>query len=76
MWAVIHVHFEALVLCVCACACACVCVCARVCVGGAIAASWAVLRCMGQEGYVEIARKLMEIADIMKTGINLIEVFF
>ena len=48
------------------------CVC--VCVGGTIAASWAVLRCMGQEGYVEIARKLMEIADIMKTGINLIEV--
>ncbi len=44
------------------------------CAGGPIAASWAVLRCMGKEGYTDVARKLMEVADIMKTGINLIEV--
>lgn len=42
--------------------------------GGPIAASWAVLRHMGQEGYVEMARKLMEITNIMKRGINDTEV--
>ena len=44
-----------------------VCVCD---LGGTIAASWAVLRCMGQEGYLDVARKLMEVANIMKSGIN------
>lgn len=42
--------------------------------GGPIAASWVVLRHMGQEGYVEMARKLMDITDIMKRGINDTEV--
>lgn len=29
---------------------------------------------MGQEGYMEVAKKLMDLADIMKRGISEIEV--
>jgi len=42
--------------------------------GGPIAASWAVLRCMGQNGYLEVAKRLMEVADIMKEGVGQVEV--
>lgn len=42
--------------------------------GGNIASSWAVLQCLGEDGYVDIARKLMEVAERMKNGINAIEV--
>lgn len=42
--------------------------------GGNIASSWAVLQCMGQDGYMEVAKKLMEIATRMKEGIQSIEV--
>lgn len=47
--------------------------CVRV-VGGNIASSWAVLQCMGEDGYVDIARRLMLVAERMKNGINAIEV--
>ena len=43
-------------------------------VGGNIASSWAVLQCMGEDGYMDIARRLMLVADRMKNGINAIEV--
>lgn len=42
--------------------------------GGNIASSWAVLQCMGQDGYLEIAKRLMTVASRMKDGINAIEV--
>ena len=42
--------------------------------GGPIAASWAVLHCMGQNGYMEVAKRLMEVAGIMKEGVNQVEV--
>ena len=42
--------------------------------GGSIAASWAVLRSMGQDGYMEVAEKLMQVAAIMKEGVNSTEV--
>ncbi len=44
------------------------------CTGGNIASSWAVLQCMGQDGYTEVAKRLMEIATHMKEGIQSIEV--
>ncbi len=43
-------------------------------VGGNIASSWAVLQCMGQDGYMEVAKKLMEVATRMKEGIQSTEV--
>ena len=42
--------------------------------GGNIASSWAVLKVMGEEGYMEVARRLMEITQSMKEGIGAIEV--
>ncbi len=42
--------------------------------GGNIASSWAVLQCMGQDGYTEVAKRLMDIATHMKEGIQSIEV--
>ena len=42
--------------------------------GGNIASSWAVLQCMGEDGYMDIARRLMIVAERMKNGINAIEV--
>ncbi len=42
--------------------------------GGPIAASWAVLRYMGQNGYMEVAQRLMKVADIMKEGVTQIAV--
>ena len=44
-------------------------------VGGNIASSWAVLKCMGEDGYMDIAERLMQVATRMKDGINAIEVF-
>lgn len=43
-------------------------------VGGNIASSWAVLQCMGEDGYMDIARRLMQVAERMKNGINAIKV--
>jgi sphinganine-1-phosphate aldolase len=43
-------------------------------IGGNIASSWAVLQCMGEDGYMDIARRLMLVAERMKDGINAIEV--
>lgn len=43
--------------------------------GGNIASSWAVLQCMGEDGYMDIARRLMIVAERMKNGINAIEVY-
>lgn len=45
------------------------------CTGGNIASSWAVLQCMGQDGYMDVAKKLMEVATRMKEGIQSTEVF-
>ncbi len=42
--------------------------------GGNLAASWAVLQVMGQEGYIDVARKLMDVTQQMKDGIATIEV--
>ena len=42
--------------------------------GGNIASSWAVLQCMGQEGYLEVAGRLMAVTRIMTEGVNSIEV--
>ena len=42
--------------------------------GGNIASSWVVLQCMGEDGYMEIAERLMAVATKMKDGINQIEV--
>lgn len=42
--------------------------------GGNIASSWAVLQCMGEDGYLEMARQLMEVTRTMIGGINAIEV--
>lgn len=37
--------------------------------GGAIAAAWAVLRYLGEEGYVRLARTTMETTDALRRGI-------
>ena len=37
--------------------------------GGAIAAAWAILNFMGEEGYLEIAQKVMETAVTLQNGI-------
>ncbi len=42
--------------------------------GGNLASSWAVLQVMGQEGYTEVARKLMDVTKEMKDGIATIKV--
>ncbi len=41
--------------------------------GGAIAAAWAVMRFLGVEGYMRIARQLMDARDKMKAGIEAID---
>jgi glutamate/tyrosine decarboxylase-like PLP-dependent enzyme len=41
--------------------------------GGAIAAAWAVLRYLGVDGYMRIARQLMDARDRMKAGIEAID---
>nr|CAB3266029.1 sphingosine-1-phosphate lyase-like [Phallusia mammillata] len=41
--------------------------------GGHLAAAWIALRAMGQDGYMDMARKLMETANKMKAGIRNIE---
>jgi glutamate/tyrosine decarboxylase-like PLP-dependent enzyme len=41
--------------------------------GGAIAAAWAVLRYLGVEGYMRIARQIMGARDRMMAGINAID---
>ncbi len=38
--------------------------------GGAIAAAWAIMNYLGEDGYVEIARKVMETAVHLKKAIN------
>jgi len=39
-----------------------------------MAASWAILKCMGQDGYLDMARKLMAVTDHLKREINAMEV--
>ena len=41
--------------------------------GAAIAAAWAVMRFLGEEGYVDIARKIMRARDVIVDGIRSIE---
>jgi glutamate/tyrosine decarboxylase-like PLP-dependent enzyme len=41
--------------------------------GGAIAAAWAVLNFLGEEGYLEIVRKVMQATDRLKAGVAEIE---
>lgn len=44
--------------------------------GGNIASSWAVLQCMGEDGYLKIAERLMAVTTRLKDGISSIEVLF
>ena len=39
-----------------------------------MAAAWAMLKCMGQDGYLEMAKKLMTISNYLKKEIHSIEV--
>jgi glutamate/tyrosine decarboxylase-like PLP-dependent enzyme len=41
--------------------------------GGAIAAAWAIMNFLGEEGYLDIAGKVMESSTALKKGINAIE---
>ena len=41
--------------------------------GAAIAAAWAVMRFLGEEGYVDIARNIMQARDVIVDGIRSIE---
>lgn len=41
--------------------------------GGAIAAAWSIMNYLGYEGYLEIARRVMETRDKLKERINAIE---
>jgi len=41
--------------------------------GGAIAAAWAVLNFLGEEGYLEIVSKVMQATDRLKIGVSEIE---
>ncbi len=41
--------------------------------GGAIAAAWSIMNYLGHEGYLEIARRVMDTTDKLKKGINSIE---
>ncbi len=38
--------------------------------GGAYAAAWAAIHCFGEEGYIELAKKVMEVSDDLKQGIT------
>ena len=38
--------------------------------GGPIAAAWAVMRHLGEEGYVRLARVVMETSDVIRRGIS------
>jgi len=38
--------------------------------GGAIAAAWAVMKYLGEEGYLKLAKKIMNISDGLKDGIR------
>ena len=40
--------------------------------GGVIAAAWAVMTCLGEEGYLRIARAVMEARDKIKAGVEAI----
>lgn len=42
--------------------------------GGVLASSWATLKIIGQDGYVEMAKRLMEITALMTEGIKSIPV--
>ena len=35
-----------------------------------MAASWAILKCMGQDGYLDMAKKLMKVTDHIKNEIK------
>ena len=41
--------------------------------GGAIAAAWAIMHRLGFEGYLEIAKQVMDVVDTMRHGINAID---
>jgi sphinganine-1-phosphate aldolase len=41
--------------------------------GGAIAAAWAIMHYLGHEGYLNIAREVMQARDKLKDGINAID---
>lgn len=41
--------------------------------GGAIAAAWAIMNYLGEEGYLKIARRVMEAATAIRVGIGKIE---
>ncbi|XP_065900288.1 sphingosine-1-phosphate lyase-like isoform X2 [Dysidea avara] len=41
--------------------------------GGIMAAAWAMLKCMGQDGYLEMAKKLMTVSNYLKKEIHSIE---
>ncbi|XP_076803824.1 uncharacterized protein LOC143447526 isoform X1 [Clavelina lepadiformis] len=41
--------------------------------GGHLAGAWAALRAMGQDGFIDMARQLMDTANKMKDGINRIQ---
>lgn len=41
--------------------------------GGAIAAAWAIMNRLGFDGYLEIARKVMDTTDLLRDGINAID---
>jgi sphinganine-1-phosphate aldolase len=41
--------------------------------GGAIAAAWAIMTHLGEEGYLEIAHAVMETTDRLKNGINALD---
>jgi sphinganine-1-phosphate aldolase len=38
--------------------------------GGAIAAAWAVMNFLGEEGYLQLARRIMAAAEVLMDGIN------
>jgi sphinganine-1-phosphate aldolase len=42
--------------------------------GGNIASSWAAIMSLGQEGYTQVAARLMSVTSIMTAGINGIQV--
>ena len=44
--------------------------------GGHLAGAWAVLRSMGQNGYMEMAEKLFATAEKMRAGVRRVEVCF
>ena len=48
--------------------------CTSVFTGGTIAASWTALMAVGQDGYMKMAKDLMEVTEFLKNEINSIEV--